>query len=246
MPLIEFHNVSKTFTLAGGRRLLRHYLGTSLRPRKQDLFYALRDVSFAVAPGESVALIGPNGAGKSTLLSMVAGLVEPDQGEVRVEGRVAALLELGVGFHEELTGRENVRLNASLMGLSRRQTTEVFDAIIDFSGVEDFINEPLRAYSAGMKLRLAFAVAIHCDPDILLTDEVLVVGDQAFQAKCMDKINDFRRRGKTLLCVSHSTEMVRKFCDRGIWLDHGQIVMTGTATDVLKAYCAPAAAAQPL
>jgi ABC-type polysaccharide/polyol phosphate transport system ATPase subunit len=229
MPLIEFHNVSKTFTLAGGRRLLRHYLGNSLRPRKQDLFYALRDVSFAVAPGESVALIGPNGAGKSTLLSMVAGLVE-----------------LGVGFHEELTGRENVRLNASLMGLSRRQTTEVFDAIIDFSGVEDFINEPLRAYSAGMKLRLAFAVAIHCDPDILLTDEVLVVGDQAFQAKCMDKINDFRRRGKTLLCVSHSTEMVRKFCDRGIWLDHGQIVMTGTATDVLKAYCAPAAAAQPL
>jgi ABC-type polysaccharide/polyol phosphate transport system ATPase subunit len=246
MPLIEFRNVSKTFALGGGRRLLRNYLSSSLRPRKADVFYALRDVSFTVAPGESVALIGPNGAGKSTLLSMVAGLVEPDQGQVRVKGRVAALLELGVGFHEELTGRENVSLNASLMGLSRRQTMNVFDAIVDFSGVESFINEPLRAYSSGMKLRLAFAVAIHCDPDILLTDEVLVVGDQAFQAKCMDKIHEFRRRGKTLLCVSHSSGMVRRFCDRGIWLDHGRIVMTGTAADVLEAYSAPAAAVQQI
>jgi ABC-type polysaccharide/polyol phosphate transport system ATPase subunit len=176
----------------------------------------------------------------------VAGLVDPDEGEVRLEGRVAPLLELGVGFHEELTGRENVRLNASLMGLSRRQRAQVYDAIVDFSEVESFIDEPLRAYSAGMKLRLAFSVAIHCDPDILLIDEVLAVGDQAFQTKCMERIHEFRRQGKTLLCVSHSAAMVQRFCDRGIWLDHGRIVKSGTAAEVQNAYCPPAAAVQQL
>ncbi len=246
MPLIEFRNVSKTFKRTAGRRLLRHYIGGSLKQRKEDVFYALRDVSFTVEHGESIGLIGANGAGKSTLLSLVAGLVDPDEGEVRVEGRVAPLLELGIGFHEELTGRENVRLNASLMGLSRRETARAFDAIVDFSELESFIDEPLRAYSTGMKLRLAFSVAIHCDPDILLIDEVLVVGDQAFQKKCMERIHDFRRQGKTLLCVSHSVAMVRSFCDRGIWLDHGKIVMSGTAAEVQNAYCPPVAAVQQL
>jgi FkbM family methyltransferase len=236
MALIRFQNVSKTFSLGGGSRLLRSYLGLAVRRPKRDPFYALRDVTFTVEHGESVAIIGSNGAGKSTLMSLVAGLSPPDEGTVEVNGRVAALLELGVGFHSELTGAENVRLNAALMGLSRKRTAEVYNDIVEFSGVRDFIDAPIRAYSAGMVLRLAFSVAIHCEPEILLIDEVLVVGDQAFQAKCMERIRDFRRQGKTLLCVSHSAEMVRTFCDRAIWIDHGRVVRIGPAAEVLEAY----------
>jgi ABC-type polysaccharide/polyol phosphate transport system ATPase subunit len=236
MALIRFQNVSKTFSLGGGSRLLRSYLGLAVRRPKRDPFYALRDVTFTVEHGESVAIIGSNGAGKSTLMSLVAGLSPPDEGTVEVNGRVAALLELGVGFHSELTGAENVRLNAALMGLSRKRTAEVYNDIVEFSGVRDFIDAPIRAYSAGMVLRLAFSVAIHCEPEILLIDEVLVVGDQAFQAKCMERIREFRRQGKTLLCVSHSPEMVRTFCDRAIWIDHGQVVRIGPAAEILEAY----------
>jgi ABC-type polysaccharide/polyol phosphate transport system ATPase subunit len=235
-PLIEFQDVTKSFTLSGGRKLLRSYFGLFVKRRPAELFYALKGVSFTVAPGESLAVVGSNGAGKSTLLSLVAGLVPPDQGTVTVNGRVAPLLELGIGFHPELTGAENVELNAALMGLSRRKTRLAFDEIVDFAGIGDFIHEPLRAYSAGMKLRLAFAVAIHCDPEVLLVDEVLVVGDLAFQAKCMDKIREFRRAGRTLLCVSHSPEMVRSVCDRAIWLHHGKLMLTGGVSEVLEAY----------
>jgi ABC-type polysaccharide/polyol phosphate transport system ATPase subunit len=236
MPLITFQNVSKTFSRGGGSKLLRTYLGLLFQKKQREPFYALRDVSFTIEHGESVAIIGSNGAGKSTLMSLVAGLAPPDAGSVTVAGRVAALLELGVGFHPELSGAENVRLNAALMGLSRQRTREVFEDVVEFSGVREFIDEPIRAYSAGMVLRLAFAVAIHCDPEILLIDEVLVVGDQAFQAKCMERIREFRRQGKTLLCVSHSAEMVRAFCDRGIWLEHGKVVRIGPAAEVLDAY----------
>jgi ABC-type polysaccharide/polyol phosphate transport system ATPase subunit len=238
MPLIEFRNVSKAFNRGGDRILLRDYFGLFFQRHQKRAFYALRDVSFDVERGESVAVIGSNGAGKSTLLSLVAGLAQPDAGEVRVNGRVAALLELGVGFHPDLTGAENVRLNAALTGLSRARTREVFDDIVTFSGIADFIHEPLRAYSSGMVLRLAFSVAIHCDPEILLIDEVLVVGDQAFQAKCLEKVAELRRHGKTLLCVSHSAEMVRSLCDRAVWLDRGQVQMVGTAAAVQAAYTA--------
>jgi ABC-type polysaccharide/polyol phosphate transport system ATPase subunit len=238
MPLIEFQNVSKTFPRGGGQMLLRNYLGLLFERQSRDDFYALRDISFRVEHGESVALIGTNGAGKSTLLSLVAGLAPPDAGTVTVNGKVAALLELGVGFHPELSGAENVRLNAALMGLSRRRLAEVFEEMVEFSGVRDFIDEPLRAYSSGMKLRLAFAVAIHCDPEILLIDEVLVVGDQAFQAKCLARIKEFRRQGKTFLCVSHSPAMVQALCDTAIWLDHGKLLMSGKVGEVLDAYSA--------
>ena len=238
MPLIEFRNVSKTFTRAAGRQLLRNYLGLAFRRSHTELFYALKDVSFTIDHGESVAVIGSNGAGKSTLLSLVAGLAVPDQGEVKVSGRVAALLELGVGFHPELTGAENIRLNAALMGLSRRRTNALFDEIVAFSEIEEFMGEPLRTYSSGMTLRLAFSVAIHCDPEILLVDELLVVGDQAFQAKCLDKITTFRREGRTILCVSHVPQLVRELCDRAIWLEHGRLVMAGTAEEVQNAYSA--------
>jgi ABC-type polysaccharide/polyol phosphate transport system ATPase subunit len=242
MPLIDFHHVSKTFARGGGAMLLRNHLARLFHRGAREPFYALRNVSFSVERGESVALIGSNGAGKSTLLALVAGLTPPDEGTVGVTGRVAPLLELGVGFHPELSGAENIRLNAALMGLSRRRTNELFEEIIDFSGVAEFIHEPVRTYSSGMVVRLAFSVAAHCDPDILLVDEVLAVGDQAFQAKCMEKMKEFRRQGRTLLCVSHSPHMVLAFCDRAFWLEHGQLTMAGKASDVLNAYTAQAAA----
>jgi ABC-type polysaccharide/polyol phosphate transport system ATPase subunit len=235
MPVIEFHNVSKKFTRHAGQMLLRNHLTRFFTGGKEEPFFALKHVSFSVERGESLAVIGSNGAGKSTLLGLVAGISQPDGGVVAVNGQVVALLELGSGFHPDLTGRENVRLNAALLGLSRRQTAEAFERIVEFSGIRDFIDEPLRTYSTGMTMRLAFSVAINRDPEILLVDEVLAVGDAAFQAKCIEKIREFRNAGKTLLCVSH-TSVIQQLCDRAIWLDHGELILSGTVTDVLEAY----------
>jgi ABC-type polysaccharide/polyol phosphate transport system ATPase subunit len=206
------------------------------RGRHRERFYALKNVSFRLEHGQSLAVIGANGAGKSTLLGLVAGLAQPDSGKVIVNGRVAALLELGSGFHPDLTGAENVRLNASLLGFTRRQTAEAFHQIVDFAGIDDFINEPLRTYSSGMIVRLAFSIAVHVDPEILLIDEVLAVGDQSFQAKCFAKVRELREQGKSLLCVSHARAMVESLCDRAIWLDHGEIVMADTVYQVCEAY----------
>src|ERR1039458_7469700 len=236
MALIEFEHVSKTFAHTGGARLLRDHLDDRLRRRHRSVFYALKDVSFQLNHGESLAIVGGNGAGKSTLLSLVAGLCQPNEGRVAVNGRVAALLELGSGFHPDLTGRENVGLNASLLGLSRKRTEEYFDTIVEFSGIGDFIDEPLRTFSSGMVMRLAFSVAVHVDPDILIVDEVLAVGDQSFQAKSFDRICEFKRLGKTLLFVSHVPEMIRALCDRALWLDHGQAIQLGAPDEVLRAY----------
>jgi len=243
MRVVEFHNVSKTFSRVTGQMLLRSHVARWLGSAHKERFYALKHVSFHLERGESLAVLGPNGAGKSTLLGLVAGLARPDEGAVRVDGRVAALLELGSGFHQELTGTENVRLNAALLGLSRRRTAALFDAIVEFSGIGDFIDEPLRTYSTGMIMRLAFAVAVHVDPDIMLIDEVLAVGDQAFQAKCFDKILELRAKGKTLLCVSHAAGMVQQLCDRAIWLDCGELIMSGCVDEVAAAYGGRRAAA---
>ncbi len=236
MTAIEFKNVSKSFHWHTGRMLLRHRLGNWLRRQHRERFYALKNVSFELEKGEGLAVVGPNGAGKSTLLGLVVGLATPDAGTVTVNGRIAALLELGSGFHPDLTGAENVRVNASLMGLSRRRTAELFDQIVEFAGIGDFLGEPLRTYSTGMAMRLAFSVAINIDPEILIIDEVLAVGDQAFQAKCFERIHQFRHAGKTLLCVSHAAGMVQELCDRAIWLDHGQLMMSGRIRDVIEAY----------
>lgn len=236
MKVIEFQNVSKSFHRHTGRMLMRHRLMNLLGGLRGERFFALKNVSFVLEEGEGLAVIGSNGAGKSTLLGLVAGLATPDEGVVAVNGRIAALLELGSGFHPDLTGAENVRVNASLIGLSRRRTAELFDQIVDFADIGDFIGEPLRTYSTGMILRLAFSVAINMDPEILLIDEVLAVGDQAFQAKCFERIHRFRNAGKTLLCVSHATGMVQELCDRAIWLDHGELVMSGRIQDVVAAY----------
>ena len=235
MSVIEFHNVSKKFSRHAGQMLLRNHVTRFFAGRREDPFFALKHVSFSVQRGESLAVIGSNGAGKSTLLGLVAGISQPDEGTVAVNGQLAVLLELGSGFHPDLTGRENVRLNAALLGLSRRQTAAAFERIVEFSGIREFIDEPLRTFSTGMVMRLAFSVAVNRNPEILLIDEVLAVGDAAFQAKCIEKVHEFRNAGKTLLCVSHSN-MIRQLCDRAIWLDHGELVLSGAVADVLEAY----------
>jgi ABC-type polysaccharide/polyol phosphate transport system ATPase subunit len=236
MAALSFASVSKYFYQHSGRMLLRDRLLHLLRRSPKERFYALKDVSFALETGESLAIIGQNGAGKSTLLNIATRVCAPNQGEVTFQGRIAALLELGHGFHPDLTGAENVRVNAAVLGLTRRQARESFDQMVEFSGVGNFIDEPLRTYSSGMAMRLAFSVAINVDPDILIVDEMLGVGDQRFYAKSVEKILDFRKSGKTLLCVSHSLETLENLCDRALWLDHGRVVKIGPAREIVKAY----------
>ena len=236
MALIEFQNVSKAFPHSTGRQLLRTHIARWFGRTHNEPFYALRNVSFRLQEGESLAIIGSNGAGKSTLLSLAAGLANPDQGVVHINGRIAALLELGAGFHPDLTGAENLVLNAALMGLSKRKTNELFDSIVEFSGIGEFIDDPLRTYSSGMILRLAFSVAVQCDPDVLLIDEILTVGDASFQDKSKQAMVSFRRAGKSMLFVSHSPGSVREMCDRAIWIDHGSVMMQGDVESVLEAY----------
>jgi ABC-type polysaccharide/polyol phosphate transport system ATPase subunit len=237
MHIVEFNNVSKLYYRHGERLLLRNRLQQLVTRTRAESFAAVKNVSFVLERGESMAIVGPNGAGKSTLLSLVAGLSRADSGSIAVNGRVAALLELGSGFHPDLTGEENVKLNAALIGLSRKRTRELYDEIIEFSGVEHkVIYEPLRTYSTGMIMRLAFSVAINMDPDVLLVDEILAVGDAAFQEKCFQRVHEFRNSGRSLLCVSHAAGMVQQLCDKAIWLDHGEMVMIGAIGDVLEAY----------
>jgi ABC-type polysaccharide/polyol phosphate transport system ATPase subunit len=242
MERVAFQNVSKRFYLNGGRKLISGHVDDLIHGSHKHSFYALREVSFSVRDGESLAIIGANGAGKSTLLNLATRLCPPDVGEVIVNGRLSAVLELGAGFHQDLTGEENLRLNASLFGLNRRKTDELFDQIVDFSGVREFIEQPLRTYSAGMVMRLAFSVAINIDPDILVVDEALAVGDLAFHAKCFDRMLAFRKAGRTMLVVSHSPGTLRHMCDRGLWLDHGKVAAYGQLEEVLEAYQSSAAA----
>lgn len=235
-PAIELRGVWKSFPRQKGHRLLRSHAADWLRRRAADRFFALKNISLQVCWGQSVGVVGANGAGKSTLLGLLAGLTLPDRGRVVVRGRAAALLELGSGFHPDLTGAENLRLNAALVGLSRRRTEELFNAIVEFSEIGDFIDEPLRSYSSGMVMRLAFSVAVHSDAEILLVDEVLAVGDQAFQSKCLERMEELRRAGRTIVCASHSSAVIERLCDRAIWLDHGELIMDGEVSRVLGAY----------
>jgi ABC-type polysaccharide/polyol phosphate transport system ATPase subunit len=202
----------------------------------EDTIEALEEVSFEVAAGEAFGLIGGNGSGKSTLLKVVAGILRPTRGTVLVDGRVAALIELGAGFHPEISGRENIFINGAVLGLSRRQVEERFDDIVAFSGLADFIHEPVKNYSSGMYVRLGFAVAVHTDPDVLLVDEVLAVGDEAFAHRCLRRIQELLAQGKTLLFVSHSLELVETLCDRVLWLDRGRQRMVGEPRRVVDAY----------
>jgi ABC-type polysaccharide/polyol phosphate transport system ATPase subunit len=236
MAAISFQNVSKIFPRHAGQMLLRDRIGRFFKPIPKEPFYALRDITFSVERGESLAVMGSNGAGKSTMLNIATGLCMPTTGEVKVNGRVAALLELGSGFHPDLTGAENVRINAALLGLSRAEVRARFNDIVEFAGIGEFIDEPLRTYSSGMTMRLAFSVAVNVNPDILIVDEVLGVGDQAFFVKCLDRVMQFRREGKTILCVSHALKTLEELCSRAIWLDHGKLVKTGPVKQLIDVY----------
>lgn len=235
---IAFDKVSKRFILhREQRKSFQERISGLLRPRGQgEEFWALRDVSFELAAGQSLGLVGHNGAGKSTALKLMTRILEPSSGTVTMQGRVAALLELGSGFHPDLSGRENVYLYGSLMGFGRREMDQRMDEIVDFSGIGDFVDMEVKHYSSGMYTRLGFAVATSVDPDILITDEVLAVGDEAFQRKCLERIYEFRQRGKTIIFVSHALETVRSMCDLGVWLDHGSVRASGPVAGVVDAY----------
>ncbi len=226
MAIISFEGVSKKFML--------HHEGRG----KDDVYWALRDVSFEVPAGQSFALVGHNGAGKSTALKLMTRILEPTHGSVRVVGRVAALLELGSGFHPDLSGRENVFLYGSLLGLGRRDMAARMDEIVEFAGIGAFLDTEVKHYSSGMYTRLAFAAATSVEPEVLITDEVLAVGDEAFQRKCMERIYQYRQQGRTIIFVSHALDTVRALCDRAIWLDHGAPQALGPAGEVINAYLA--------
>ncbi len=237
--VIRFENVSKKFSLHHERARSFQELVVGLFRRgdeRHEEFWALRDVSFAVEQGETVGLIGPNGAGKSTALKLISRIIEPTSGRIEVEGRVGALLELGAGFHPDLTGRENIYLNGSILGLSRAQIRHEMDAIVAFAELERFIDVPVKHYSSGMYVRLGFSVAVHTEPEVLLVDEVLAVGDASFQRKCLERIDHMRSAGVTVLLVSHSPENVRATCSRAIWLDDGRLIDDGSTESVVARY----------
>ena len=244
MPAIEFDHATKVYRRHGRRRqfatlksaLLTGSLVRHLRPHES--FSALRDVSLKVPKGVTYGVIGRNGSGKSTLLKLVAGITKPTSGDVRVKGRVSALIELGAGFHPEISGRENVFINGIMLGLTRREISRRFDEIVEFAELKDFIDAPVKTYSSGMYMRLGFAVAINVNPDVLLVDEVLAVGDEGFSFKCLDKFAEFKRRGKTILLVTHGLSMIERFCDEAVWLDAGQNRTTGDPKRVVQAYLA--------
>lgn len=225
--VIRVEDLGKRLRLSANKSLKETLVNWRATRDHTHEFWALRNVSFDVQAGETLGLIGHNGSGKSTLLKMVGGIMAPTEGFVERRGRLAALLELGAGFHGDLTGRENVFLNASILGLTRKQTERYFDDIVEFSGIEPFIDTQVKFYSSGMTVRLAFAVAVHVDPEIMLVDEVLAVGDEAFQRKCLDKMKSFQREGRTIVLVTHALDLVREMCDRVILLDHGAMKYDG-------------------
>lgn len=232
--VVEVRDVSKRFVIRKEKSLKERIVNFGRSNLHKEDFWALRDVSLEIETGTTVGLIGPNGSGKSTLLKLIGGIMEPTSGTVLTRGRMAALLELGAGFHPDLTGRENVYLNASILGLSRAQTDRYFDGIVDFSGVEQFIDTQVKFYSSGMYVRLAFAVAVHVDPDILLVDEVLAVGDEPFQRKCMDRIRTFQNEGRTIVLVTHGLDQVADVCDRAVVLEHGRVKADGVPAEALQ------------
>ena len=232
---IIVENISKKFKLGSLQRdtMLRERLISLLRSplkdrsRPENTLWALRDVSFKVAQGEVVGIIGRNGAGKSTLLKVLSKITYPTSGRMRVNGRVASLLEVGTGFHEELTGRENIYLNGSILGMKKAEVDSKLDSIVTYAGVERFVDTPIKRYSSGMRLRLGFAVAAHLDPDLLIVDEVLAVGDASFQRKCLNTMEEMHSGGRTVLFVSHNMAAVENLCSRGIWIDGGRVQLDG-------------------
>jgi ABC-type polysaccharide/polyol phosphate transport system ATPase subunit len=247
---IEVRDVRKTYRRYGRRKSFGTLKSAMLSGRlARDLaadhsFEALKGVSFDVPAGKTFGIVGRNGSGKSTMLKLIAGIGRPTSGDVQVHGRVSALIELGAGFHPEISGRDNVFINGMMLGLSKREVASRFDEIVAFAELEEFIDEPVKTYSSGMYMRLGFSVAINVDPDVLLVDEVLAVGDEAFTHKCLDKFADFRRRGRTVLLVTHSLDLVARFCDEALWLDLGIVRGKGDPRRVIDAYLMDVSAAE--
>ena len=241
-PIIEVRGLYKEYRRGAQKEKylsLRDQVSRAFRPGgKKETFNALEDINFKVYPGDSLAIIGKNGAGKSTLLKILSKITPPTKGEIIIRGRLASLLEVGTGFHPELTGRENIYLNGSILGLRRAEINRQFDAIVDFSGVSAFLDTPLKHYSSGMQLRLAFAVASHLEPEILVIDEVLAVGDSAFQKKCIDKMTEVSRSGRTILFVSHNLQAVKNLCSYGIILESGILKNVGAVETIIDYYLA--------
>jgi len=235
--VVVIDDVSKRFVIRKDKSIKERIvtLGRAGRANRED-FWALDGVDLHIPAGETIALIGHNGSGKSTLLKVIGGIIDPSSGSIRRRGRIAALLELGAGFHPDLTGRENVFLNASILGMSHEETEARFADILDFADIGDFIDTQVKFYSSGMYVRLAFAVAVHTDPDLLLVDEVLAVGDEAFQRKCMDKIESFQKEGRTIILVTHSLQQVVELADRAVLLDHGKVVMSGDPREAVAVF----------
>ena len=237
MSAIIVDDVSKKFRLQTDRaHSVKELVTRRDRSAGADQFWALRDVSLDVPEGSMYALIGHNGCGKSTLLRCIAGIYRPTTGSVATHGRISTLLELGAGFHPDLTGRENVYMNATILGMGKKQIDRVFDDIVDFAGVGEFIDSPVKIYSSGMYVRLGFSVAVHVDPEILIIDEVIAVGDEQFMRRCFDYLYDLRRKGVTVVVVTHGMDTVESMCDRAAWLDHGELQMEGPAAEVAGAY----------
>jgi len=233
--VVSVSGVSKRFVIRKDKSIKERLVNFGRSRRHKEDFWALRDIDLEIAAGTTVGLVGANGSGKSTLLKVVGGIIRPTSGTVKRRGRLAALLELGAGFHPDLTGRENVFLNASILGLTRKETEGFFDSIVDFSEVGEFIDTQVKFYSSGMYVRLAFAISVHVNPDLLLVDEVLAVGDEPFQEKCMKKITEFQEEGRTIVLVSHSARQVEEMCDRVIVLSHGSVVFDGGAKEGIEA-----------
>lgn len=233
---IEFRDVSKRFQLHEGQTLREFFPLLFRRKDAPPPFYALRNVSFSIGRGEVVGIVGRNGSGKSTILKLIAGVMAPTEGEVIVRGRVSPLIELGAGFHPDLTGRENIHMNGSILGMSAREIKERFDEIVEFAELHEFVDTPVKRYSSGMYMRLGFSVAVHANPEILLVDEVLSVGDAYFQDKCLDRMAEFKKQGVTIVVVSHSMELVTEFCDRAMILDHGKLLDAGEPSAMVEEY----------
>ena len=234
--VLEVSNLTKTFRVHADKTNSLKQLIAGKKKSRYEEFVALQDISFSVGEGQVFGVIGHNGSGKSTLLKCMAGILQPNVGGVSINRRMSALLELGAGFHPELTGRENVFLNLAILGMSRRDIAGRFDEIVDFSGLEGFIDSPVKTYSTGMYVRLAFAVAINVDPQLLIIDEILAVGDVTFQQKCMEKFVDFRNEGRTIVLVTHAMNSVKDMCDRAIWLEHGHLAAEGDPSELVDAY----------
>lgn len=234
--VITFQNVSKEFRFSKLRvRSLQEIFVNILNreARRRRHFWALKDVSFSIKAGETVGILGPNGSGKSTILKLISRIIDPTKGTITVSGRLSALLELGAGFHPDLTGRENIYLNGSILGLDRRVMKQKLDSIIEFADIGEFIDVPIHNYSSGMQMRLGFSVAVHVEPEIILVDEVLAVGDYSFQLKCLERIRQMQQERVTILFVSHDFEAVRRLCTRALWLDEGRLCAQGEVDEVL-------------